>query len=142
MALQNVTEYKPNECEDYMCERQLNYFRKYLLGWRRELVQSTHCFIDNLKSTPIRKPDLVDQSAVASDLNLDVQERYRQQERIRQIDHALTRIEDGEYGYCEVTGEEIGLKRLLARPVATMCVDVQERLERGAQSARRYAVPC
>lgn len=121
-----------------MNERQLEFFKTRLLTWRMELVASIATFSQNFKETSIRKPDPVDQSSSHADMSLDLQTRLRQQKLIRDIDYALVRIADGEYGYCEVSGEEIGLKRLLARPVATMSVDVQERYERKKGGPQRF----
>lgn len=130
MIVREIKEYSPAEEEEYMSSNQLAYFRKMLVDWRCELVTATAGFALNLKETTMRKPDPVDQSTTNSGMALDVQTRNRQQNLIRQIDYALSRIDEGEYGYCEITGEPIGLRRLLARPIATMCIDVQENYER------------
>ena len=140
MAAQRIKEYRPTEDEEYMNERQLEFFRVQLVTRRAELVASIACFSKNLKETNIRKPDPVDQSSNHTDMSRDLQTRHRQQKLIRDIDYALERIADREYGYCEVSGEEIGLRRLLARPVATMSVDVQEMFERKASGHQRFAV--
>ena len=98
--------------------------------WRSELIASSRNFIQTLKEVDIRKPDPIDQSTANTEMTVDFQTRNHQNRLLRQIDYSLSRIAEGEYGYCEITGEEIGLRRLLARPVATMCVEVQERYER------------
>lgn len=123
-------EYSPSEEEEYMNESQLTYFRMRLISWREELMNSSKSFIQSLQECDIRKPDPIDQSAASIGMTLDYHTRVHQNKLIEQIDYALHRIAEGEYGYCEVTGEEIGLRRLLARPVATMCIEVQERYER------------
>lgn len=142
MILREIEEYRPTEEEEYMNSNQLSFFRKQLVDWRCELVASNAGYVLSLKETTMRKPDPVDQSASNSEMALDVQTRNRQQNLIKQIDYALNRINDGEYGYCEITGEPIGLRRLLARPIATMCVDVQEHYERISKRHVQYAAPC
>lgn len=142
MCALNIQEYVPGEDEPYMNENQLLFFRKRLKNWREELISSSKVFLESLKEMSLRKPDDVEASATQADMVLDFQARQRQRHLIEQIDYALSRIEDGEYGYCEMTGEEIGLKRLMARPVATLCVEVQERHERVSGLATRYAMPC
>ncbi|WP_136809667.1 TraR/DksA family transcriptional regulator [Desulfosediminicola flagellatus] len=135
-------DYFPDEKEEYMSERQLNYFKQQLNNWRSELEIARDSFTKALKETPMRKPDPVDQSASNSDMARDLETRNRQQHLIRQIDFALGLIEEGEYGYCEISGEEIGLKRLMARPIATRCIEVQERLERMSAGPGKHAVAC
>ena len=130
MNLYEMEEYRPNEEEEYMNDNQLHYFRMRLLKWRQELTESSRAFIQSLQESDIRKPDPLDQSAASVGMVIDFQTKNHQNRLIEQIDYAMHRIEHGEYGYCEVTGEEIGVRRLLARPVATMCVEVQERFER------------
>ena len=120
----------PSEDEEYMSENQLNYFRERLCSWRNEVIQSTRSFLGTLRETALRSADEVESSANQADMTLDFQSRQRQERLLEQIDYALMRIEEGEYGYCEETGEEIGLGRLLARPVATLSVEAQERRER------------
>lgn len=141
MAVQKIREYRPREDEEYMNERQLQFFKSQLVSWRSELLASIANFSKNLKEANIRNPDPVDQSSTNTDMSLDLQTRLRQQKLIHDIDYALERIAEGEYGYCEVSGEEIGLKRLLARPVATMSVDVQEMFERKEGVHQRFAAP-
>jgi len=98
--------------------------------WRSELIASSRNFIQTLKELDTHKPDSIDQSTANTEMTLDFQTRNHQNRLLKQIDYSLSRTEEGEYGYCEITGEEIGLRRLMARPVATMCVEVQERYER------------
>ena len=133
MILPRIQEYHPTEDEEYMNYNQLEYFRTHLTTWRSELITSSKNFVQTLKELDSRKPDPIDQSAFNTDMALDFLTRNHRQRLLEQIDYALSRIADGEYGYCEITGEEIGLRRLIARPVATMCVEVQERYERRPQ---------
>ncbi len=142
MILGKTEVYLPTENEEYMSLNQLEYFRLYLCRWRTELVDSNQKFFETLKELKVRKPDPLDQSATHSEIALDVETRCRQQRLITQIDCALNRIDDQEYGYCEVTGEEIGLNRLLALPVATMCIDVQEHYERLSNRPGILTAPC
>lgn len=130
IILRTIEEYRPTAEEEYMNNKQLEYFRVHLMMWRAELIASSRNFIQTLKEGDTRKPDPIDQSSANSEMALDFQTRNHQNRLLKQIDYSLNRIAEGEYGYCEITGEEIGLKRLLARPVATMCVEVQERYER------------
>lgn len=137
-----IKKYRPTEEEQYMNDNQLAYFRQQLVDWRCELVASTASFVLTLRETAIRKADPVDQSSTNTEMALDVQTRNRQRLLIKQIDYALSRMEEGEYGYCEMTGEPIGLKRLLARPIATLCIDAQERFEQLSKGHDLYAAPC
>jgi len=130
MILRTMEEYRPTEDEEYMNYKQLEYFRAHLMIWRSELIASSRTFIQTLKELDTRKPDPIDQSTANTEMTLDFQTRNHQNRLLKQIDYSLSRIAEGEYGFCEITGEEIGLRRLLARPVATMCVEVQERYER------------
>jgi len=139
MIVRNIEEYRPTEDEEYMNHNQLVYFKMHLLQWRTELVASSRTFVQTLKELDTRKPDPIDQSSANSEMALDFQTRSHQHRLVKQIDYALSRIAEGEYGYCEITGEEIGLRRLLARPVATMCVEVQERYERSPHGVARVA---
>jgi DnaK suppressor protein len=141
MNVMVLEEYCPTETEEYMNQVQLDYFRQRLIVWRCELVTATQNFAQTLKESTLRKPDPVDQSSTITDMTLDFQTRYRHQKLIKEIDYALAKIDDGEYGYCEISGEEIGLRRLLARPIATMCIEVQERYERISTRTVRYAAP-
>lgn len=130
MNLYEMEEYRPNEEEEYMNDNQVHYFRMRLIAWRQELIDSSRAFIQSLQECDIRKPDPIDQSVANNHMALDFQTRNHHRKLLDQIDYALHRIAEGEYGYCEVTGDEIGLRRLMARPVATMCIEVQERYER------------
>lgn len=141
MNVFDIREYVPDQSEEYMNDKQLLYFRNRLNTWQAELIESSRSRLNSLKETSLRKPDDVEASAAQVDMALDFQARDRQQRLIEQIAYALSRIEDGEYGYCEITGEEIGLKRLLASPTATLCVEVQEHRERLAAGTVRFEIP-
>jgi DnaK suppressor protein len=122
--------YKPTEKEEYMNKAQLEYFRQKLLKWRDELLAESQETINNLKEENWREPDLSDRASLETEAAVELRTRNRYLKLIGKIDAALQRIEDGEYGYCEETGDPIGLKRLEARPVATMTIEAQERHEK------------
>lgn len=123
-------EYRPTEDEPFMNERQLEYFRKKLLSWKEDILRESRETIGNLQTETENHPDLVDRASSEADRALELRTRDRQRKLISKIDEALRRIEDGSYGYCEETGEPIGVARLDARPTATMSVEAQERHER------------
>jgi len=137
MIRTGVGDYHPTEDEEYMNHNQLEYFRNYLLSWRSEVLATSLNFVQGLKDMEIRCSDLRDLSRANAGMAIDLQTRDHQKRLLEQLDYALNRIAEGEYGYCEITDEEIGLKRLMARPVATMCVEVQERYERLVQTSAR-----
>lgn len=122
--------YKPSEDEKYMSSKQLHYFRQKLLAWRQELLEESRETIEHLKEENWHEPDIADRASLETEAGVELRTRNRYLKLISKIDSALKRIETGEYGYCEVTGEEIGLKRLEARPIATMTVEAQERHEK------------
>ena len=121
-----ITEYQPNTKESYMNTRQIDFFRERLQRWRQQLKQDIHINSQRLHSTPQEGGDLVDQSVADSHKILDLISRERLQQTLAQIDRALQRIEEGSYGYCLASGEEIGIQRLLAYPIATLSVEAQE----------------
>lgn len=122
--------YRPTQKEKYMCDRQLAYFRRKLLNWRAELMDESQETINHLRDTSNQDiGDEVDRASRESDHTLELRTRDRYRKLQAKIDKALKRIEDGTYGYCDDTGEEIGLKRLEARPVATLTLEAQERRE-------------
>lgn len=123
-------DYRPAEDEPFMNERQLEYFRRKLLVWKQELLDQSAETLDNLTDSARNVPDLADRASEETDRALELRTRDRQRKLIGKIDAAIRRIENGEYGYCEVTGEPISLKRLDARPIATMTLEAQERHER------------
>jgi DnaK suppressor protein len=122
--------YQPSESEKYMSPRQLEYFKQKLLKWREELLIESQETINNLKEENWREPDLSDRASLETEAGVELRTRNRYLKLIGKIDSALKRIEDGTYGYCEETGEPIGIKRLEARPIATMTIEAQERHER------------
>lgn len=123
-------DYRPAENEPFMNERQLEYFRRKLLVWKQELLDQSAETIDNLQDSARNVPDITDRASEETDRALELRTRDRQRKLVAKIDAALRRIENGEYGYCEATGEPISLKRLDARPIATMTLEAQERHER------------
>lgn len=122
--------YQPSENEKYMNPKQLEYFRQKLLAWREELLKESQETINNLKEENWREPDLSDRASLETEAGVELRTRNRYLKLIGKIDAALKRIDDGNYGYCEETGEPIGIKRLEARPIATMTIEAQERHER------------
>ncbi|MDF7774108.1 RNA polymerase-binding protein DksA [Sphingomonas sp. AOB5] len=119
-----------------MNPRQLEYFRDKLLGWKDAIHRESAGTLSQLQSEPLREADLTDRASSETDWSIELRTRDRQRKLISKIDAALRRIEDGEYGYCEVTGEPISLGRLEARPIATMTVEAQERHERNEKVSR------
>jgi DnaK suppressor protein len=129
-------DYVPSESEDYMNEAQLDYFRRLLLEWKKSILEAAADTLQQLQDGPLREPDLNDRASSETDWGIELRTRDRQRKLIAKIDSALRRIEEGEYGYCEVTGEPIGLGRLTARPIATMTVEAQEAHERREKVSR------
>jgi DnaK suppressor protein len=123
-------DYKPSENEEYMNEMQLEYFRKKLLEWKKSLLEQSKDTLDELKQGGLNQPDQIDRASLEADKALELRTRDRARKLISKIDEALKRIEDGSYGYCEETGDPIGLERLEARPVTTLSIEAQERHER------------
>ena len=113
-----------------MNEKQLEYFRQKLLTWRAELIKESSFTLQDLRETNLNEPDPNDRASSEADQSLELRTRDRMRKLIKKINQALDRIENGTYGYCEETGEPIGLGRLEARPVATLCIEAQERHER------------
>src|SRR6201996_8524990 len=122
--------YRPSEDEEFMSERQREYFKLKLLNWKEDLLRESRETLSHLQSETENHPDLVDRASSETDRALELRTRDRQRKLISKIDDALRRIEDGSYGYCEDTGEPIGVGRLEARPVATLSLEAQERHER------------
>ncbi|WP_124113139.1 RNA polymerase-binding protein DksA [Palleronia sp. THAF1] len=123
-------DYRPAEDEPFMNERQLEYFRRKLIEWREELLDGSRSTIEGLQDGTRNIPDVNDRASEETDRALELRTRDRQRKLVAKIDAALRRVESGEYGYCEVTGEPISLKRLDARPIATLSLEAQERHER------------
>lgn len=128
--------YVPDETEEYMGADQLNYFRLLLLEWKRSIRDAAESTLQSLQDGPIREPDLADRASSETDWGIELRTRDRQRKLVAKIDAALRRIDEGEYGFCEVTGDPIGLGRLIARPVATMTVEAQEAHERTEKVSR------
>ena len=128
--------YVPSEDEEYMNERQRDYFRKLLNGWKRLILDASAGTLQQLQDGPIREPDLNDRASSETEWGIELRTRDRQRKLITKIESALRRIEEGEYGFCEVPGEPIGLGRLVARPIATMTVEAQEAHERREKVSR------
>ncbi len=122
--------YKPDESEPFMSERQRIYFRNKLLAWREEIVRQNRETLQGLHEDSSQHADLADRATFEADRALELRARDRQRKLISKINSALARIEDGSYGFCEETGEPISLKRLDARPIATLSLEAQERHER------------
>ncbi|MEM1262686.1 MAG: RNA polymerase-binding protein DksA [Pseudomonadota bacterium] len=127
--IHGIAPYKPKRGEEYMSPEQLEHFRQILLAWKRELMQEVDRTVNHMQDEAANFPDPNDRATQESEFGLELRTRDRERKLLRKIDQALGRIEDGSYGYCEATGEEIGLKRLEARPVATMSLEAQERRE-------------
>jgi len=130
MAVELPEGYKPSEDEEYMNQMQLEYFRRKLLEWRDQLMTESDSTINHLREENWQEPDINDRATLESDAALELRTRDRYRKLINKIDKALKRINDGDYGFCEETGDEIGLKRLEARPIATLTIEAQERHER------------
>ena len=122
--------YRPTDKEPFMNERQREYFRQKLLDWREDILKEARETLQHLQDENQNHPDLADRASSETDRAIELRARDRQRKLIAKIDAALQRIEDGTYGYCEETGEPIALKRLEARPIATLSVEAQERHER------------
>ncbi len=121
--------YRPSEKEEYMSPSQVEYFRQKLVAWKEELLGESRETLDHLKEENWQEPDVNDRASVETETSLELRTRDRYRKLIDKIDSALRRIENNAYGYCEETGEEIGIKRLEARPVATLSIEAQERHE-------------
>jgi DnaK suppressor protein len=129
-------DYTPSDDEEYMSEQQLNYFRVLLLEWKKSILTASDITLQSLQDGPIREPDLNDRASSETDWGIELRTRDRQRKLIAKIDAALRRIDEGEYGWCEVTGEPIGINRLIARPIATMTVEAQQAHERREKVSR------
>ena len=126
----NFTPYKAKKGEEYMNENQKEHFRGILKNWRSELMEEVDRTVSHMKDEAANFPDPADRATQEEEFSLELRTRDRERKLIRKIEEALKRIDDGSYGYCLETGEEIGIKRLEARPVATLSIEAQERRER------------
>jgi DnaK suppressor protein len=127
--IHGIDPYKPARGEDYMSAEQLEHFREILTSWKRELMFEVDRTVHHMQDEAANFPDPNDRATQESEFGLELRTRDRERKLLRKIDSALTRIDEGTYGWCDETGEEIGLKRLEARPVATLCLEAQERRE-------------
>src|SRR5690606_14705957 len=130
MASNRVKEYRPSEDEPFMNKRQKEYFRQKLLAWKEEILRESRETLQHLQDGDSHLPDLADRASTETEWSLELRTRDRQRKLIAKIDAALARIDADTYGFCEETGEPISLKRLEARPIATLSVEAQERHER------------
>ena len=128
--------YRPTEDEPFMNERQREYFRRKLLRWKGDILKEAQETLATLQNENENHPDLADRASSETDRAIELRARDRQRKLIAKIDSALARIDDGSYGYCEETGEPISLKRLEARPIATLSLEAQERHERNERVYR------
>ncbi len=128
--------YKPTAKEKFMNAQQQEYFRRKLLAWRDDLLRESSETLESLQQENLAQPDLTDRASMETDRAIELRTRDRERKLISKIDSALQRIADGEYGYCEETGEPISLKRLDARPIATLSLEAQERHERQERTRR------
>jgi DnaK suppressor protein len=130
MGADKVKPYRPTDKEPFMNDRQRDYFRKKLLSWREDILKEARETLQHLQDENQNHPDFADRASSETDRAIELRARDRQRKLIAKIDEALSRIEDGTYGYCEETGEPISIKRLEARPIATLSIEAQERHER------------
>ena len=130
MTLELEADYRPRDSEPFMNERQREYFRKKLLSWKDDILREAKETLQNLQDENQNHPDIADRASSETDRAIELRARDRQRKLIAKIDAALARIEDGTYGFCEETGDPISLKRLEARPIATLSLEAQERHER------------
>src|SRR4030095_2497361 len=128
--------YRPTDDEPFMNERQKEYFRLKLLRWRDHILREAKQTLQHLQEENVNHPDLADRASSETDRAIELRARDRQRKLIAKIDAAMSRIDDGTYGYCEETGEPIALKRLEARPIATLSLEAQERHERNERVYR------
>ncbi|MGF1606669.1 MAG: RNA polymerase-binding protein DksA [Rhodothalassiaceae bacterium] len=130
MAIELPSDYRPAPDEEFMSARQVEYFRRKLLEWKEQILRESRETLSHLQREGLKEADLADRASSETDWSVELRTRDRQRKLVAKIDAALRRIDEGEYGYCEITGEPISLERLDARPIATMTVEAQERHER------------
>ena len=129
-------DYRPSEDEPFMNPVMRAYFREKLLRWRAEILRESDETLSHLQETGITEPDLADRASLETDRSLELRARDRERKLLSKIDAALERLQDGSYGYCEITGDPISIRRLEARPIATLSVEAQERHERLERTQR------
>ncbi len=140
MGIELPKGYLPSKDEPFMCENQKEFFRRRLLEWREQLLKETEDTIDSLKEGGLAAADVADRASAETDRALELRTRDRARKLISKINAALQKIEDGTYGYCEETGDPISLERLIARPIATLSIEAQERHERMERTYNDEAV--
>ena len=136
MGIQLKPGYRPTDDEPFMNPQMREFFRQRLLAWKEEILRESSMTLQHLQEDTTQEPDLADRASTESERALELRTRDRQRKLISKIDAAMKRIEDGSYGYCEETGEPISLKRLEARPIATLSIEAQERHERRERTHR------
>jgi DnaK suppressor protein len=136
MSVYLPAEYRPSEDEEFMNDRQREYFRRKLLAWRSELLKDASDTLQHLTEENLQQPDMADRASLETEHAIELRTRDRERKLISKIDAALRRIDDGTYGYCEETNEPIGIRRLEARPIATLSLEAQERHERQERTHR------
>jgi len=129
-------DYTPTDKEDFMNPMMQEFFRQRLTAWREELLRESGLTLQNMQTTSVQEPDIADRASLESERTLELRTRDRERKLISKIDDALVRLETGDYGYCEETGEPIGVGRLIARPIATLSIEAQERHERMEKTHR------
>ena len=128
--------YQPSDDEEFMCDRQRAYFLRKLRTWKEAIIEESRATMAQLQVDSLREPDIADRASSETDWSIELRTRDRQRKLIAKIDSAIRRIYEGDYGYCEVTGEPISLARLEARPIATMTLEAQEKHERTEKVSR------
>lgn len=136
MSVTELDEYRPSEDESFMNDRQKEYFRRKLQQWKSDILRESKDTLEQLQEDNHNLPDLTDRASSESEKALELRTRDRQRKLIAKIDAAMRRLDTGEYGYCEETGEPIGIRRLEARPIATLSLEAQERHERSEKVHR------
>jgi len=136
MSTTDLEEYRPTKDEPFMNDRQKEYFKRKLLDWREDILRESKDTISGLQEDSLHLPDIADRASSETDKALELRTRDRQRKLISKIDSALRKIDIGEYGYCEETGDPISLRRLEARPIATLSLEAQERHERSEKVHR------
>lgn len=135
-AATDLKDYRPTETEAFMNERQKEYFRRKLVDWKNDILKESKFTLEQLQEESLHLPDIADRASSETDKAIELRTRDRQRKLISKIDSALRRIETGDYGFCEETGEPIGIRRLEARPIATLSLEAQERHERAEKVHR------
>ena len=129
MSVELPDGYEPSEKEEFMNDQQLEYFRRKLVEWRESIIIDSRETLSHLQEDSLKEPDIADRASAETDWSVELRTRDRQRKLVMKIDAAIKRIDEKDYGYCEVSGEQISLKRLQARPIATMTIESQEKHE-------------